>query len=86
MGDLFADAARERMPDTAPLAQRARPATLEEFVGQRHVLGERSALEDGHLHRQGPIGGELLEDRHPLGLVLEVDDRARPEARRFLGQ
>jgi putative ATPase len=44
MGDLFADAARERMPDTAPLAQRARPATLEEFVGQRHVLGERSAL------------------------------------------
>ena len=44
MGDLFADAARERLPDTAPLAQRARPATLDEFVGQRHVLGERSAL------------------------------------------
>ncbi len=44
MGDLFADAARERMPDSAPLAQRARPATLEDFVGQRHVLGERSAL------------------------------------------
>src|SRR5436190_3291802 len=44
MGDLFADAARERLPDTAPLAQRARPATLEEFAGQRHMLGERSAL------------------------------------------
>ncbi len=44
MGDLFADAARERLPETAPLAQRARPATLDEFVGQRHVLGERSAL------------------------------------------
>src|SRR6476660_8830234 len=44
MGDLFADAARERLPDTSPLAQRARPATLDEFVGQRHVLGERSAL------------------------------------------
>ena len=44
MGDLFADAARERLPDTAPLAQRARPATLAEFAGQRHMLGERSAL------------------------------------------
>jgi len=44
MGDLFSDAARERMPGAAPLAQRARPATLDEFVGQRHVLGDRSAL------------------------------------------
>jgi putative ATPase len=44
MGDLFADAARERLPETAPLAQRARPATLDEFVGQHHMLGERSAL------------------------------------------
>ena len=44
MGDLFSDAARERLPDTAPLAQRARPAALEDFVGQRHMLGERSAL------------------------------------------
>src|SRR5262249_23690258 len=44
MGDLFADAARERLPDTSPLAQRARPATLDEVVGERHVLGERSAL------------------------------------------
>ncbi len=44
MGDLFSDAARERLPERAPLAQRARPATLDEFVGQEHVLGERSAL------------------------------------------
>ena len=44
MSDLFADAAHERIPDSAPLAQRLRPATLEEFVGQQHVLGERSAL------------------------------------------
>jgi putative ATPase len=44
MADLFADAARERMSGAAPLAQRARPGTLEEFVGQRHVLGERSGL------------------------------------------
>jgi putative ATPase len=44
MADLFADAARERLPETAPLAQRARPTTLDDFVGQEHVLGERSAL------------------------------------------
>ncbi|HST25274.1 MAG TPA: replication-associated recombination protein A [Gaiellaceae bacterium] len=44
MGDLFGDAARVRMSDAAPLAQRARPATLDEFVGQQQILGERSAL------------------------------------------
>ena len=44
MGDLFADAARERQAETAPLAQRLRPRTLDELVGQRHVLGEGSAL------------------------------------------
>ncbi len=44
MGDLFSDAARERLPDTAPLALRLRPRTLDEFVGQEHVLGEGSAL------------------------------------------
>ena len=44
MGDLFSDAARERVPGIAPLAQRLRPATLDEFVGQQHVLGAGSAL------------------------------------------
>ncbi|MHB8642581.1 MAG: replication-associated recombination protein A [Gaiellaceae bacterium] len=44
MSDLFSEAARERTTSIAPLAQRVRPATLDEFVGQRHVLGERSAL------------------------------------------
>jgi putative ATPase len=44
MGDLFSDAARERAAEVAPLAQRVRPRTLDEFVGQTHVLGEGSAL------------------------------------------
>jgi putative ATPase len=44
MSDLFADAARERLPDVAPLALRLRPERLEDFVGQRHVVGEGSAL------------------------------------------
>jgi putative ATPase len=44
MADLFSDAARERVAEIAPLAQRMRPRTLDEFVGQTHVLGEGSAL------------------------------------------
>ena len=45
MGDLFSDAADRRAGEVAPLAQRLRPRTLEEFVGQRHVLAEGSALQ-----------------------------------------
>ena len=44
VSDLFADAAARRLPDSAPLAMRLRPATLDEFVGQQHVLGRGSAL------------------------------------------
>jgi putative ATPase len=44
MADLFSDAASARLPEVAPLALRLRPQTLDEFVGQRHVLGEGSAL------------------------------------------
>ena len=44
MSDLFSDAARERAPSVAPLALRLRPKTLDEFLGQGHILGEGSAL------------------------------------------
>ncbi len=44
MSDLFSDAASQRLGDYAPLAQRLRPRTLDELVGQQHVLGEHSAL------------------------------------------
>ncbi len=44
MSDLFSDAARERIPQVAPLPLRLRPKTLDEFVGQEHVLGAGSAL------------------------------------------
>jgi putative ATPase len=44
MGDLFSDAASQRAGEVAPLAQRLRPRTLGEFVGQQHVLAEGSAL------------------------------------------
>ena len=44
MGDLFSDAASQRAGEVAPLAQRLRPRTLDEFVGQQHVLSEGSGL------------------------------------------
>ena len=44
MSDLFSDAAEQRLPGVAPLALRMRPRSLDEFVGQEHVLGESSAL------------------------------------------
>jgi putative ATPase len=44
VGDLFSDAAEQRLPAFAPLAARVRPRSLDEVVGQRHALGEGSAL------------------------------------------
>jgi putative ATPase len=54
MSDLFADAARERQAELAPLPQRVRPRTLAELVGQRHVLGEDSALRLAIEHDRPP--------------------------------
>jgi putative ATPase len=44
VGDLFSEAAGRRLDAGAPLAQRLRPRTLDEFVGQAHVIGPGRAL------------------------------------------
>ena len=44
MGDLFSEAAGRRLDASAPLAQRLRPATLADFIGQEHVVGPGRAL------------------------------------------
>jgi putative ATPase len=44
VGDLFTQAAQERQQENAPLPVRLRPQTLDQLVGQKHVLGEGSAL------------------------------------------
>jgi putative ATPase len=44
MGDLFSEAAGRRLDAGAPLAQRLRPRTLDDFVGQAHVVGPGRAL------------------------------------------
>ncbi len=43
-GDLFDQAAEEAARSVAPLAARMRPATLDEVVGQDHLLGPGSPL------------------------------------------
>ncbi|MBS3752015.1 MAG: AAA family ATPase [Anaerolineales bacterium] len=42
--DLFDHAMKERMKKKAPLAARMRPETLDEFVGQEHIVGEGRLL------------------------------------------
>jgi putative ATPase len=51
--DLFDRKGRELFEREAPVADRIRPRTLEEFVGQEHILGQgkvlRQAIETDHL-------------------------------------
>jgi len=51
--DLFNRKERDLVEREAPLADRIRPKTLEEFVGQEHILGQgkvlRQAIETDHL-------------------------------------
>src|SRR5436190_10225583 len=42
--DLFSDSADSQLESVAPLAQRLRPHTLDEFVGQADIVGPDSAL------------------------------------------
>jgi putative ATPase len=42
--DLFEHAMHEEMKNDAPLAARLRPRTLDEFVGQEHIIGEGKLL------------------------------------------
>jgi len=42
--DLFDHAMQERMKRKAPLAARMRPRSLDEFVGQEHIVGEGKLL------------------------------------------
>jgi putative ATPase len=53
MSDLFDHAMHERLDAEAPLAARMRPRTLDEFVGQEHIIGPgkllRRAIESDRL-------------------------------------
>lgn len=55
---LFRDRARDELRDHAPLAERMRPRTLDEFVGQAHLLGT------------GKIVDRLLKSRQLQSLIF----------------
>src|SRR5215210_4572825 len=42
--DLFEQAHQERLQKTAPLAARMRPRTLDEYIGQTHIIGQGRLL------------------------------------------
>jgi putative ATPase len=44
MSNLFDHAMQERMKSEAPLAARMRPRTLDEYIGQEHIVGEGKLL------------------------------------------
>jgi putative ATPase len=44
MSDLFEHARQEKMKSEAPLAARMRPRTLDEYIGQEHIVGEGKLL------------------------------------------
>ena len=56
--DLFDHSLQEQLSAEAPLAARMRPRTLDEIVGQEHILGPgtllRRAIEADRLARAKP--------------------------------
>ena len=57
---LFNQEEKKYLQREAPLADRMRPRTLDEFVGQGHLLGPgkvlRQAIESDHLPSDRPVG------------------------------
>lgn len=61
MADLFGDhqhADKKKAPESSPLAERARPGSLDEFIGQDHLLGEGKPLR------------RMIEDDAPSSMIL----------------
>ena len=63
--DLFSHAMNEKMKDEAPLAARLRPRTLDEFVGQEHIIGP------GKLLRRAIEADRLFSSIQPELLLRE---------------
>jgi putative ATPase len=77
--DLFSNALEERFDEYAPLAARMRPRSLDEVVGQQHVLGPRRALrsliESGSLSSivvWGPAGSGKTTLAHVIAATTEA--------------
>ena len=72
--DLFSHAMQDRMKNEAPLAARLRPRTLEEYVGQEHILGPgkllRRAIESDRLFSSIILWGPPGTGKTTLAMVI----------------
>ena len=82
--DLFDSSLEERFTDYAPLAARMRPRTLDEVVGQTHVLGPgralRALIESGDLSSiilWGPAGSGKTTLAHVIAGTTDAHFEAR---------
>jgi putative ATPase len=72
--DLFEHSRREQIEGDAPLAARMRPRTLEEFVGQEHIVGEgrllRRAIEADRLFSSIILWGPPGTGKTTLAMII----------------
>ena len=80
-GDLFDHALQERMKQEAPLAARMRPRTLDEYIGQEHIVGEGKLLRE-LLVRPDEVFHAASTMKLPVMIELfrqVVEDRHHPD-------
>ena len=72
--DLFDHAMQSRMTHEAPLAARMRPRSLDEFVGQQHIIGEgrllRRAIQTDRLFASILLWGPPGTGKTTLAMVI----------------
>lgn len=72
--DLFDHAMHDRMKSEAPLAARMRPRTLDEYIGQEHILGPgkllRRAIEADRLFSSILLWGPPGTGKTTLAMVI----------------